>query len=88
MQPDLTKCFGAGVGADERGVPRRMPILGGDHVAVAATLQQPIDAGHDGIGVMTGQCTTGHEVWLHIHNDECDIRAHEWDSRCGNDAGF
>jgi len=58
------------MGAGKRNMPARMPILSGDDMAEHVSAQQLVDARHDRIAFVAGQRTAGHEIRLHVDQDQ------------------
>jgi hypothetical protein len=70
VQGDLLEWRAAGMRAGERDVPARMPVLRGHRVAEAALAQQGVNARHDQVAFVAGQAAAGHEVGLHVDQDQ------------------
>jgi hypothetical protein len=70
MQIDQLERRAARVRAGKRGMCARMPVLRHHHMAEHARAQQRVDARNDCVALVAGQRAAGHEIRLHVDDDE------------------
>src|ERR1700748_3322722 len=77
VKRDALEGLAVGMRGGEGYVATWVPVLGRYDVAKQADVEQAGDAWHGGGAVVAGQRASGHEVRLHVDNDQCGVFADE-----------